>query len=138
MERRPYATFRRFMRLPCSDSWELVSAATFCSWTNNSCGCALNSGDKLYNQCQAVCSAWTNKDSDCPDGGCYGFAVKLPQGFEDIKNKPLPPVPTCYPDNNDWNVPFQPAVQNKAGSCFYSMVPAGDFCDNPVPGGLQR
>jgi hypothetical protein len=27
MERRPYATFRCFMRLLCSDSWELVSAA---------------------------------------------------------------------------------------------------------------
>ena len=47
---------------------EHCKPATFCSWDEDkkSCGCALGMSDKVYNQCQAVCSVWTQKDVDCP------------------------------------------------------------------------
>ena len=102
---------------------------SFCTLTDNSCGCALDSGDQLYKQCQAVCSGWTNKDADCPDGGCYGFAVQLPADFA-ANNQVPPPGTTCY-DSKDsfWNVDFQPLKdQGKAGTCYYSSLPAKDFC----------
>jgi len=99
----------------------------FCSWNGNSCGCALSSADKLFNQCQAVCSGWTNKDVDCPDGGCYGFGIKFPDDFV-ANNQATIPTPECYLDNSDWNVPFVPASDKKAGTCFYKSVPQGTFC----------
>lgn len=111
---------------------------TFCSWdkTQKTCGCALGMGDKqLYSQCQAVCSVWTQKDVDCPQGGCYGFAIKLSTDFV-ADDKPTPPHPACYPDDKDWNIPFRPADEDKAGACYYSpdKVPKGVFC-TPLPGG---
>jgi hypothetical protein len=101
---------------------------TFCSWNGSTCGCGLDSKDTLYKQCQAVCSTWTNKDVDCPDGGCYGFAVKFPHDFA-AKDQFTPPTPDCYPNNTDWNVKFSPAGKLKATSCYYaSTPPTGTFC----------
>ncbi len=101
----------------------------FCSWNDgtSSCGCALSSQDSLYPQCQAVCSSWTNKDVDCPSGGCYGFGVKFPDDFV-ANGQAQPPTPQCYPNNSDWNTPFDPASKEKAQSCYYSTVPSGSFC----------
>ena len=108
---------------------EHCQPATFCSWSDTSgCGCALNQADSLYKQCQAVCSVWTKKDVDCPDGGCYGFGVKFPHDFQ-ATDQAKPPDPDCYPDNSDWNVTFKPASQLKAQACFYSSAPpTGHFC----------
>jgi hypothetical protein len=106
---------------------------SFCSWTpdNNgggTCGCALNDKDKLWSQCDKVCSTWTNKDVDCPTGGCYGFGVKLPEGFEN-NDQAVPPEPTCYPKDDNWNVKFKTADSKKAGSCEYKTPPPGGvFC----------
>ncbi len=100
---------------------------TFCSWSGKACGCALNPDNTLFNQCQAVCSGWTNKDVDCPDGGCYGFGVKFPTDFV-ANGQASPPAPACYPNNGDWNVPFQPATEEKAGTCYDKEPPTGTFC----------
>ncbi|HEX7288012.1 MAG TPA: G8 domain-containing protein [Candidatus Angelobacter sp.] len=112
---------------------EKCQPRTFCSWNdgNSSCGCALGGSDPLYQQCQAVCSAWTNKDVDCPDGGCYGFGVKFPDGFE-AKEQYKPPVPSCYPDDSNWNVKFH--RRDDAGSCTYkTLPPEGKFCKSGGP-----
>ena len=113
---------------------------TFCSWSggssNNlsssgssgSCGCALNSSDPLFSQCQAVCSEWTNKEVPCPDGGCYGVGVAFPANFV-AKNQYTPPDPICYLNTPDWDVPFKLAGSN-AGACEYKSVPQGVFCSN--------
>ncbi len=103
---------------------------TFCSWNSGAgtCGCALDKSNGLYGQCQAVCSKWTGKDVQCPEGGCYGFGVKLPNTW--VASDQTVSHPTaCYPDNDDWAVPFNPASKTKAGAqCFYSKVPQGQFC----------
>jgi hypothetical protein len=101
---------------------------SFCSSNGSSCGCALDPANKLYPQCQEICSKWTPKDVDCPSGGCYGFAFHLPDTFV-ANDQAVPPAPTCYPDNSDWNNGFTPPEQNVAGSqCYYSPVPKGAFC----------
>jgi hypothetical protein len=108
--------------------------ATFCSWNDTgdgSCGCSLSPTNTLYNQCQAVCSKWTNKDVICPNGGCFGFGVKFPDTFV-ASGQVSPPAPACYPENGDWNTPFNPATKSLAGSCFYSSVPTGSFCTTAV------
>jgi len=108
---------------------EKCQPQTFCSWNKSSstCGCALGSKDVLYRQCQAVCSTWTAKDVDCPDGGCYGFAVKLPADFT-ANDQFTPPAPDCYPKDTDWNVMFNPASKLKATSCYIKEPPKGTFC----------
>jgi hypothetical protein len=102
---------------------------SFCSYNGKSCGCALNPGDSLFGQCQAVCSTWTNKDVDCPEGGCYGFGVKFPggEGGFEAKDQTVQHNPTCYPDDSDWNVKFIPV---DAGTCTYKDIPPeGMFCN---------
>jgi len=104
---------------------------TFCSWNSGSksCGCALDKANGLYNQCQAVCSNWTDKDVQCPQGGCYGFGVKLPNTFVAADQQVSHPA-ACYPKNDDWNLTFSPASKTTAGAqCFYKNgVPVGQFC----------
>ena len=105
----------------------------FCTWDdeNKSCGCALSSNDKLFGQCKAVCGTWTQKDVDCPMGGCYGIAVKFPDAY--VPNGQVaPPAPNCYPNNTDWNTAFTGASQSKAGACHYNMVPTGTFCSTAM------
>jgi hypothetical protein len=104
---------------------------TFCSWNSGSksCGCALDKANGLYNQCQAVCSNWTDKDVQCPQGGCYGFGVKLPNTFVAADQQVSHPT-ACYPKNDDWDLTFSPASKTTAGAqCFYKNgVPVGQFC----------
>ncbi|MGB8770821.1 MAG: G8 domain-containing protein [Candidatus Korobacteraceae bacterium] len=105
---------------------------TFCSSSGSTCSCALDQSNELYPQCQAVCSTWTKKDVACPTGGCYGFAFHLPDGFEANGQGTPPPASMCYPNDSNWNVPFNPADKNLAGSqCYYSPPPKGTFCKPP-------
>jgi len=106
---------------------EKCQPRSFCSWSGSTCGCALSESDSLYDQCKAVCSQWTKKDVDCPDGGCYGFGVKFPEKFE-AKDQKVQHDPTCYPKNEDWNIEFQKADETKAGSCYYKDLPKAQFC----------
>ena len=106
---------------------EKCQPRSFRSWRGSTCGCALSQTNSLYDQCNAVCSQWTNKDVDCPDGGCYGFGVKFPLEFA-AKDQKVQHDPTCYPKNEDWNIEFQKADETKAGSCYYKNLPKGQFC----------
>jgi hypothetical protein len=113
--------------------------ASFCKWDpsskTNQCQCAGTSGggifpDFLGKECtandSAICSS-AIRDVDCPAGGCYGFGVTLSPLFT-TSDTPLPPPPaTCFPNNGDWNQPFQ-GITDTADACFYSNPPAGTFC----------
>jgi hypothetical protein len=61
-------------------------------------------------------------------GGSFGFCVTLPAGFTTGQKNGLPPAPECFPKNNNWNLPFNPASQDVAGTCYYLAVPQGQFC----------
>jgi len=97
--------------------------------SDDNCGCSLNSDDPLYADCQHACSRWAGNDVDCPQGGCYGFSVKLPTRFQAGPKQGLPPAPVCYPKNENWNLKFMPSTENVAGVCYDPTPPEGKFCE---------
>ncbi|HUO04919.1 MAG TPA: hypothetical protein VMU16_06950 [Candidatus Binataceae bacterium] len=96
---------------PLLKSTGLCKPDSFCGWKGTegkeTCGCTATNADypvlstdtTLKDECDAVCSTWAVKDLDCPDDGCYGFGVTLPDGFDTaIGNHPTPTVsPTPIP-----------------------------------------
>jgi len=113
---------------------------SYCTWStsSNSCGCALSSNDRGYQECQNACSNWATKSIDCPwdnadftgpTGGCYGFGVQLPSDF--MANDQASPAGQCLPDDPTWNVEFKAASPGTARrGCFYTRakLPTGSFC----------
>jgi hypothetical protein len=94
---------------------------SFCTWkTNNTCGCAPNSGCTD----DQVCS-YATKDIDCPANGCYGFNLHMPAGFATAPNgQPIsPPTPIAFPTDYFGDVSFVNASQGVAGTCYYSSPP---------------
>ncbi len=110
---------------------------SFCSPTGAGdqlqCKCSdqLKASDpQLFAECQkdndAICS-WAVKDVDCPEGGCYGFAVKLGTlAYDPIPDvRPAPQLFTADQANFDayWKVFFQDAAPGLAGNC--AVKPTG-------------
>ncbi len=94
--------------------------ASFCALGSaTDCGCSLSQSDSLYKDCQRVCANWAVKDVDCPEGGCYGFAVTLSPGFRTGRRRGLPPTPAPFPDTKEWNTPFTRASKEVATGCYY-------------------
>lgn len=123
----------------------LCQPSTFCAWNaaGDSCGCSANSLDypilntdpNFWDECNSVCQTWAVKDLDCPTGGCYGFSVKLPSSFNPTPATNPLPSPSCFPsDDTNWTMPFgnpdgfDAAVADTAGNCYYSSIPAANFC----------
>lgn len=113
--------------------------SSFCGWDNtsttNKCQCASVTGggvrpafmDKECTaQDSAICS-WAIKDVDCPAGGCFGFGVTLSPLFTTSNTPVPPPQPQCYPNDANWNLPFD-AITNTSDACYYANPPAGKFC----------
>ncbi len=101
--------------------------------TNNACTCQLAKDPKNPQQfidCQSVCTNWANKDVECPNGQCFGFAVTLSDKFEPIpKAQPRPqPTPGCFP-NNIFNIPVTPASDDLAGTCANPLLPITQLCN---------
>ena len=105
--------------------------ASFCTWTrgNNpqggTCGCTPTGPFALYaNLCndtntagENVC-AWSQKDVDCPVGGCYGIGFKTGSTFV---YDPVPaanprPAQVCFPKDAAWNVSYIDAAPGLAGA----------------------
>ena len=100
------------------------------------CSDQLKTSDpQLFAECQkdndAICS-WAVKDVDCPDGGCYGFAVKLGT----LKYDQVPdvrPAPKLFTDDQAnfstyWKVFFQDAAPpDLAGNCAVKPTPISAF-----------
>lgn len=103
--------------------------ASFCSWNSSTSTCGCAAGQQMAGEayCQTACSDWATKDVDCPEGGCYGFAFTLPNGF--VAGTPVvsPPQVGCFPNNPSWNVQFSQPTGN-AGTCAYTTLPTGSFC----------
>ncbi|MCC7325458.1 MAG: G8 domain-containing protein [Burkholderiales bacterium] len=111
--------------------------ATFCSSKGSVCSCALSPGDPLYAACSAknslgqdACS-WSNKDTACPEGGCYGIGFKLAPSFKTDPQTDPRPAAACFPKEAaaGWNVNFVPASAPVAGSCYNAPIPPNQFCD---------
>ena len=117
--------------------------SSFCAMDakTSMCACALDAkGNKLDPLCQdAVCS-WAGNDPECPEGGCWGFAFRLPATFKtDPSPDPRPVTGACFPKNPAWDVPWQPAsadVAGKAPLCANAPLKADDFCDSAGLRGL--
>lgn len=88
---------------------------SFCSWTANNTlptggTCSCNGSGAFASLCadtnnagENVC-AWTQKDIDCPAGGCYGIGFKMGKVAYDPPVVPRP-APGCYPKAG-WDVPW--------------------------------
>jgi len=102
----------------------------FCTGNGNSCKCKLTTSDPTHTpsikaQCDAACGTWAVKDVDCPDAGCYGFSVTLPQAFQDTIANAKVPNPVPFPDTTDWNLGFDYAPKS-SGGCKYPSLPKYD------------
>jgi len=137
---------------------ESCQPASFCSWDDQkkSCGLTICKWDKSQNSClpaahcitdkankscttigyketdATICSDWAVKTPECPSGGCYGFQISFPTGFEDdlkkhaateAARKALRPKGDLYSNQSDtWpELPFtlnQGGVE--AGFVYYS------------------
>jgi len=117
--------------------------SSFCQWNSADGGkCVCNPSGDHYDLCKAstaqgakdveVCS-WASLEVDCPEGGCYGFAVTLSDHFTTAG-------PTDYPGDSlracftkattpGFDVPFFNVDTDLAGTCHYDSAPAlDDFC----------
>jgi hypothetical protein len=114
---------------------------SFCSWTGDantgSCGCNNNTPlgypfpNSVKNECNAasaktICS-WASTDVDCPDGGCYGFGIKLSANFKVSDNPPDPgPSVACF-GKAAWAVPPFISIGNPADACNYTTGMDGNI-----------
>src|SRR5215831_7038016 len=95
--------------------------ASFCTWKDSACVCALDPSDPLHDECiadnSAICN-YAGNAVDCPQGGCLGFSVTLPASFATDPTPDPRPDPVPFPPSPNWNVTFTPASQDYAGSCY--------------------
>jgi hypothetical protein len=118
----------------------LCQPKTFCSpkGVTNDCACNLKASDPmvvanpdLLNECKNACTNWAAKDLDCPIGGCIGFGVTLPGGFDPAAGKAARPALACFPKTSAWKfgTGFVGVSSSVAGTqCTYASLPAGNFC----------
>jgi hypothetical protein len=105
------------------DRPEFCQPRTYCSPRGDgSCGCAAGSNCTDDSVC-----AWSNKEIDCPIGGCFGFSVKLPADFP-VAGLNLPaPKPTLFTSDSYFapgNVKFYNVDESISGSqCHYDSPP---------------
>jgi hypothetical protein len=123
---------------PANPKGELCKPTSFCDWntTTGKCGCNASADDYpllvtdpgFKAECDAVCTTWAVKDLDCPSGGCFGFAVKLPSTFSVPPNPSPKPAVACFP-KADFATPFaSPTPAALAGDCAYTPpLPSGKF-----------
>ena len=127
----------------------------FCEWNvgTSACECSatLQADDpENYQEClqklgaeqRTVCD-WSIRDIDCPlfdDAGtknsrCLGIAITMADNFvaDGVDRRP---TPECFPDDADWNTPFQPVDAALAGECAGQVIPPAQFCDSVAGGGF--
>ena len=94
-----------------------------CTFKNNECVTSLTPGDYLFDEfVQGKICANTALAVDCPDGGCYGFSVTLPEDFLDgLTGDPRPEAESFSSDNENfnWNVRWKKPADDSdlAGVC---------------------
>ena len=110
-----------------NDRPKFCQPTTYCSiHSDGSCGCKPGSSCKEDSVC-----AWSNKEVDCPIGGCFGFSVTLPNGFNPDPTVDLPPAPIHFvgdPGSDPYFAPgtvkFYNVDESISGTqCHYDQPP---------------
>jgi hypothetical protein len=83
---------------------------TYCQWKDNTC---VDAGGS-----DAICR-WAVVDLDCPAGGCFGIAFRMPGTFaaDDVDHRPQTPpeiATACLPDAPPWNLSL---IEKSDGTC---------------------
>ncbi len=96
-------------------------------------------GRELSDPERTTTCGYAGKDADCPDGGCIGVQVTLPDTFtaaNQVVQQDLPSKRSlCFPNTAVWNKPPAAASPTLAGTCVGANAPmnkAGDFCTLPA------
>ncbi len=104
--------------------------SNFCKWDKNSKKCVYAKDSRNpspYNGADAdkICE-WAIKAPECPNGGCYGFQITMPQGFDRKTAVGKRPAPRKYSDNKkDWCLDWEklkwktPAGERAQKACDY-------------------
>ena len=124
--------------------------STFCQWIDkpemdeDNCQCA----DSIFSpptstfqaaECtktNGICH-WGTEDVGCPQGGCYGFGVKLSDNFVTSDNppSPMPQSVACLtkpmaPAKSPYDVNW--TLTTNSSSCNYSTTNPSTFCSTPT------
>jgi len=117
---------------------------SFCKLVNGTCQSSLGTNDPFHNESQRICETVAGKDIDCPlfqfNGptgklpGCVGVKVTLGDSSQfiadDIDHRP---DSCCFPKEQPWDVKFNRAEFDTAGSCITTVIPNPQFCDKKCP-----
>jgi hypothetical protein len=109
---------------------------TLCHWDTLAKMCKGNGNvfPLTDTELNTACS-YAGKDIDCPSGGCVGFSVTLPEGFnaEDQTTKMgiHLKLASCFPKDANWNVTPIAAPSGLAGTCVNAPIKT-DFCPSPI------
>jgi hypothetical protein len=128
--------------------------ATFCQWVaqpemgEDNCQCANSIFSPPTSTFQtAECTKtngichWGTEDVGCPQGGCYGFGVKLSDNFvtSDSPPSPVPQSVACLtrplmpPPLSPYDVNW--TLTNNSSTCNYSTTNASTFCTSSTGAG---
>jgi len=121
---------------------------SFCKWDTNRTdplhperggSCTCNPAGPFATVCQDtntakedVC-AWSQKDVDCPSGGCWGIGFKTGDTFDYDQVASPRPAQACFPNNAKWNVTYVDAAPGLAGAapiCTNAPKLPLNFCGN--------
>ncbi len=81
--------------------------SSFCKWDGKNCVYANDPRNpspysSIDNDADKICS-WSVKAPECPAGGCYGFQIRMPSGFDRKNAAGKRPAPRKYSDRKeDW------------------------------------
>jgi hypothetical protein len=111
-----------------SAAQDLCVPKTFCDWKGSKCVGKPGFGNLTDDERNIACS-YAGKDIDCPAGGCIGFRVKLPAGFQANDQTNIPSrLAQCFPKDANWNVTPARADSGLAGACSSAPMKP-DFCN---------
>jgi hypothetical protein len=109
---------------------DLCVPKTFCDWNGSKCVGKAGFGNLTADERNIACS-YAGKDIDCPTGGCVGFRIKLPEGFQandQTTNSNIPSkLAQCFPKDANWNITPVAAPSSLAGACYQAPMKT-DFC----------
>ncbi|MBP7231854.1 MAG: G8 domain-containing protein [Syntrophaceae bacterium] len=105
---------------------------SFCKWDGEKKQCKYNDAADSRNPSpykgpdgNDIC-AWAVKAPECPSGGCYGFQIKMPSGFDRKNAIGKRPAPQKYADRSkDWCLDWEklkwqtPAGEKAQQACDY-------------------
>jgi hypothetical protein len=135
--------FTGFGKLAPTAENGLCKPEMFCRPDGSSCGSALTRNDSrvavnpgFLAESDAICRNWAMKSLDCPEDGCRGFSLTLPNDFKTgTYRRPDPqpfPIASGGPRPQgapDWSTRLRRATlppDATSGRCHYTQVPGTD------------